>query len=688
MKASTQSKRDVFEFFKENAESVAGDTGLVDSAKELVALFGKVIRGYKLYPRTNPAFDRFAFQFRKKLDEILSKMPSISLRITPKGFMLGSAILDTGEKDKEIVFFLYNDGLREIFFQTGTTKEEVSQLFNILAQCTLFANEDYDLATLLWDHNFDNIGYITEDELIKDSLSANAEDAGFSPILVEELSSGPGLEGLGGIDDEYDDEDEDGEGSGGDSASETSTGTKFNKEDFEKHSALIFKESDDIDLTKNKENLDARIENHSVGKMEMFKFEKALTNNDDAFVVNRFLRELSSRLVANQGNTTGDELLDTASQLWEKLLIFGSVRGAILFIKTLKAIAQKLRTTKPEYAEKIYNGLASLEDPEFITDIFSTVTDLPEEELNAVGELFSMIPEKMIGHILENITSMESSEVRITVLKGLSDNITINQHLLDLASHEDWKVVRNALALMKNKKDPKVVPAIRKALVHPQKQARIEALGILMEFSIEEALPALEKAVFSTSREIRAVAFRKILELREPKIKIIVNRSMQVSNLKKLESDEIEEYFDLIIKLRRDDLYDLLANNLFLEDGYIRNKAVNVLAKAPTLTPFSQHIAKASKFENLSKMKPEDLKNFCRLFKPETYKELMPVLKQSYSASGGLFIKSFKQIKEIIFRSLFIYVENSAVRNFFVEGIDTGNRETAAMIKKIAGKFI
>ena len=660
MKTAAQNKRDVFEFFKENAESVAGDSGLIDQAKELVALFGKVIRGYKLYPRTNPAFDRFAFQFRKKLDEILSRMPSISLRITPKGFMLGTAVLDTGEKDKEIVYFLFNDGLREIFFQQGTTKEEVSQLFNVLAQCTLFANEDYDLATLLWDHNFDNIGYITEDELIKDSIATNIEDTPFSPIKVEELSIGPGLDGLGSIDDEFSDDDDD--GSGGDSASESSTRTRFTEEEFQKYSALIFKESDNIDLTVYKDSLDKRIENESVGKMEMFKFEKALSHNDDSFVVNRFLKELSSRLVSNQGNATGDELLETAAQLWEKLLIFGSVRGAILFIKTLKTIAEKLKSSKPEYAEKINNGLASLSDHDFLNDVFSTINDLPEEELNAVGELFSMIPSEMLEHILVNITGMESADVRITILKGLSEHLTINDDLLDLASHEDWKVVRNALALMKNKKDTRVVPAIRKALMHPQKQARIEALGVLMEFSIEEALPALEKAVFSPQREIRGVAFRKILELREPKIKMIVNRSMQPNNLKKLEDDEIEEYFDLIIKLRRDDLYDLLANNLFFEDSYIRNKAVNVLVKAPTLTPFAQHIAKASRFETLAKMKPENLKNFCRLFKPEIYKELLPVLKQTYSASGGLLIKSYKGIKEIIFRALFIYVEGSRSR--------------------------
>ena len=93
--------------------------------------------------------------------------------------MLGNHLFDTGERDREVVFFLYNDGLREIFFQKGVAREEVTQLFDILAQCTLFANEDYDLSTLLWDHNFTNIGYITEDELIKQNLSLANDSENF-----------------------------------------------------------------------------------------------------------------------------------------------------------------------------------------------------------------------------------------------------------------------------------------------------------------------------------------------------------------------------------------------------------------------------------------------------------------------------------------------------------------------------
>ncbi|HNW82216.1 MAG TPA: HEAT repeat domain-containing protein [bacterium] len=683
MSSAADKKRNAFEFFKDNGVEIAGNSELISSSKELAGLFGKVIRGYKLYPRSNPAFTRFADQFKIKLDQILQNIATISLRITTKGFMVGSAVLDTNEKDREIVFFLYNDGLREIFFQQGTTRQEVEQLFNVLATCTLFANEDYDLPTLLWDSNFDNIGYITEDELIKhNSAIGDLEDQDFSPFLIEELSEGEGMDGLGGVDEDEED------GNSGNSPSETSTGSNFTDEDFEKLTSSIFKESGDIDLEERREHLDKRLRNFTVGKMEMIKFDDALKKNSDTFVVNRFLKELSIRLIHSQGSPEGLELLETASSLWEKLLVFGSVKGAILFIKTLLAIAQQLQDSQPGYSEKIMEGLASLKDLEFIDDIFNQLEDLPEPELEAVGELFSMIPSSIVGYLLQKISNVESKEIRVKVLDSFGRYITISSELLDLTKHEDWKIVRNAIALMKDKKDPRIIPAIRNVLSHPQKQAQVEALGILLEFSIEEALPALEKAVFSSSREIREVAFNKILELKNPQIKSIVNRSMQIHNLKKLEADEIDLYFKTLINLRRDDLYDLLANNLFCDDLVIRNKAINALINAPTLSPFSKFITRAADSALLLKMKNDDLKLFCKLFKPEIYKELMPALEPLFRMSGSLFNNSVTNMKEIVFKSLVIYIEQKPVVDFFRKGQSSGNRETVKLIQKIAAKYL
>lgn len=684
MVKASEKKREIFDFFKDNADRLFDDNELVKSTKELVALFGKVIRGYRLYPRTNPAFSRFGDQFKTKLDQILSDIPSISLRISTNGFMLGSHLLDTGEKDREVVFFLYNDGLREIFFQKGTTKEEISQLFNVLAQCTLFANEDYDLSTLLWDYNFTNIGYITEDELIKQNLSlANDSDNTFSPFLVEELSYGAGLGGIGEIDRE------DGKDGSGNSPYEMAKSPDFETMDFEKYSELILKEDIPIDFNERKELLDQRLSNYIVGKMEMFKFDEALKRNSDAFVVNRFLKELSTRLMNSQGTKAGKELLDTAVSLWEKLLLFGSISGAVLFIKTLKTIAEQLKDTHPEYSQKIKETFSDLENEEFLSDFFFSVEDIPAEELAVIGEFFALIPSRKMEFLLSKINAIESKDTRLAVIRSCSKYLPISDDLIALTRHSDWKVVRNALALMKEKKDPRILPAIRATVSHPQKQARIEALALLMEFSIEEALPALERAAFSSARDVRSAAIQKILELKDDTlIKPIVNRLLLTHNLKKLEPDEVEEIFQMLISMRRYDLFDLLGQHLLTEDHDIRLSAIQAIQKATTMTHFSRFIVRAAEINTLSKMRPDELQAFCHLLKPEIFPELFAASGGMLTSSGTLFNKAVTTAKEEFYKAIFYYRNDPEAKRFIDRSLSSGNKETAKIVNKFKDKYL
>ena len=684
MAKASDKKREIFDFFKDNADKLFDDHELVKLAKELVGLFNKVIRGYRLYPRSNPAFSRFANYFKKKLDEILTDIPSISLRISTNGFMIGNHLLDTGDRDREVVFFLYNDGLREIFFQKGTTIDEINQLFDILAQCTLFANEDYDLSTLLWDHNFTNIGYITEDELIKQNISiANDSDNSFSPFLVEELSYGPGFDGMGEVDRE------EGMDGNGNSTYDMAKIPNFETADFEKYSELILKEDIQIDFNERKELLNQRLSNYIVGKMEMFKFDEALKRNSDSFVVNRFLKELSSRLTNSQGTKAGKELLDTAVSLWEKLLLFGSVSGAILFIQTLKNIAEQLQNTQPEYSKKIRDTFADLENEEFLSDFFFTVEDIPAEEIAVLGKLFAMIPSKKMAFLLSKVNDIESKDTRIAIIKSCAEHLPVTDDLLALTRNSDWKIVRNAFAMMKDKKDPRILPVIRAALSHPQKQARIEALALLMEFSIEEALPALERAVFSSARDVRSTAIEKILELKDNIVtRPRINRLLQINNLKKLESDEIDDLFQMIISMRRYDLFDLLGQQLLLEDYDIRLKAIQAIQKATTMTHFSKFIVRTADINSLAKMKPDELHEFCRLLKPEIFEELFKASTGMFTASGSLFNKSVTNAKEEFYKAIFYYRNDPETRKFIEKSLSSGNKETVKIVNKIKDKYL
>ncbi len=679
-KASEQ-KRDIFSFFKENADRIFDNRALLRQVNELVGLFGKVLRGYRLYPATNPSFDKFAAQFTSKLEDILVDLPSISLRITPKGFMLRDHLIESGEKDQEIVFFLYNDGLREIFFQQGTEKSEVKELFDCLAKCTIFASEDYDLTTLLWDCNFSNIGYITEDELVSTIITDEPNHV-FSPFSEDELSYGPGSNGYGMLENT-------GAGLGGNNnINSTSTSIEFDISLFEKYSQLVFKENRSVDVEQRKEALNKIFATYVVGKMEIAKFDDALKKNSDNFVVQRFLKELSDRLIKTQGTPAGDEILEISASIWQRLVLFGAISGAILFIKTLSSLAEKLGGSKPEYAKKIQNSFKTLGDDEFLNDLFFLIEDMPEEEVKAIGELFTMIPEDKVGLLLSKINDINSKDTRLAILKSLAKSIPISDSLIALTQNEDWKIVRNALFLMKEKKDPRVLPAIRATISHPKDQARVEALALLTEFSVEEALPALEKAVFSTARDAREAAIHKILEFQNSSIVPIINRVMQPNSLKKFDDDEIDEIFMLIITLKRQDLYSLIGHLMVSADPVLRGKAMRAISRASILEGFGKSIAKAVEIGFFSKLKPDEQSMICSMIKPEVFSDLTGSLDGMLNVSGNIFNRSVTRAKELIFSAVFALRKLPEVQRFIDKAERSGNSETVKIVNKMKERYI
>jgi hypothetical protein len=210
-----------------------------------------------------------------------------------------------------------------------------------------------------------------------------------------------------------------------------------------------------------------------------------------------------------------------------------------------------------------------------------------------------------------------------------------------------------------------------------------------MEFSVEEALPALERAVFSSARDVRSAAIQKILELKDnTAIKPIINRLLQVHNLKKLENDEIDEIFQMIISLRRYDLFDLLGQQLLTEDPEIRMKAIQAIQKATTMSHFEKFIIRAADINSLSKMKTDELQAFCKLLKPEIFPELFPAVKNMLSASGSLFNKSVPTAKEEFYKAIFYYRNDPEAKKFIEKSLSSGNKETVKIVNKIKDKYL
>ncbi len=109
-------KQNLVDFFRKHFEMDESKEHLRGQAAEIVTLFHKVLKGYKLYPINNPMFKKFADDFKVKVDLMLTEIPVIPFRIKKTGFVFMKKPVESALEDQEVVYVLFNDGIREIYF--------------------------------------------------------------------------------------------------------------------------------------------------------------------------------------------------------------------------------------------------------------------------------------------------------------------------------------------------------------------------------------------------------------------------------------------------------------------------------------------------------------------------------------------------------------------------------------------
>ncbi len=86
-------------------------------ARDVMNIFVKTIKAFRLYPPENPSLDEFRSQFFHKLQLFLRKYHSFAFQIGEYDFSFGGKVLyDNRDLKASLAFRLYKDGLRELRF--------------------------------------------------------------------------------------------------------------------------------------------------------------------------------------------------------------------------------------------------------------------------------------------------------------------------------------------------------------------------------------------------------------------------------------------------------------------------------------------------------------------------------------------------------------------------------------------
>jgi HEAT repeat protein len=136
-------------------------------ARDLMNIFVKTIKAFRLYPPENPSLVGFRDLLFRKFQFFLKRYQAFSFKVGEYDFSFNNRVLyENKELKTSLAFFLYKDGLREVRFIEGLEEWEIQGFLEIVKRGDQINKMEDDLVTMIWERDFVHISYQATDEFL------------------------------------------------------------------------------------------------------------------------------------------------------------------------------------------------------------------------------------------------------------------------------------------------------------------------------------------------------------------------------------------------------------------------------------------------------------------------------------------------------------------------------------------
>lgn len=141
------------------------------SVKDVILHLTKTTKTLKIYLPNNPIYQKFLQELQSRFDSHLQEYED--LRLTVKQYALcykGQVVYENTNRLENFAFKLFVDGIRELTFQEGIDKDEITSLLEIIGREYDPSNPDDDMVTLLWERHFTHVTYLVASDFIQETV--------------------------------------------------------------------------------------------------------------------------------------------------------------------------------------------------------------------------------------------------------------------------------------------------------------------------------------------------------------------------------------------------------------------------------------------------------------------------------------------------------------------------------------
>ena len=437
--------------------------------KPVEAFFQALVKGARaaqLYLPNNPVFQQAIANIRDAFGPIWAGAPEVKLDIKETAFVLGAhPVLDQPQKTESLAWILYKDGVRSLTLRPGA-EDEIMRLLALLNKArNLPPDADDDLLTLLWEEDFQSIGY-RHVELV-------TEDA--RPLEPDEEPAEPGEKRTQSTQENVAEETKRPEG-------------LINLEEFD--STLYFLDEKDIAYLRDE------IER---------EYQQDLRSNVLAILFDIFELQTFS--------TVRSEVLSIIENFIPYLLGAGDFRSVSYILRELRVATSRARELTPEHVTQVEELPARLSEPAAVSQLLQSLDEAavhPSED--ELGSLFRELRPEALETVLSWMPRLTNARVRELLQQAVQRLATQNpEELAKALGSEDEGVVYETIKLAQLLKLPPLVPALGGVLVTDRSPAlKVAVVDCLAVVGSPSAMQQLERAVDDGHRDVRVAAVRTL----------------------------------------------------------------------------------------------------------------------------------------------------------------------------------
>jgi len=443
-----------------------------------------------------------------KFTEFFSINEKLSLKIGQNNILYDSEAVysSTGQKDNLALFF-FKDGLREITFKRGLSREDLYDFLKIISFDFSSDSVDDDVVTLLWEKDFQNIQYVVEEITLSDEEDyesravaeieeKNTDEVSLLGAYEDTLRNGPSVKDM-------------------------------------EIALLSYKDLQALAVEFEKDEYD------KAGKLIEILFEMfLLSETEDDF------NDLTGFFVGIIEYLLGMEDIDTATGILLKLN----------HLKDENGVSKEIRNCSKNILINISTGN--------IINLLGNILD-GSNKINdkMIEDFVKCLDEKAIKPMVLILGDLKKIHSRKLIVEALIILGRRNMDsLMEGLNDSRWYVIRNIIYVLRKIGDRKAVDCLFKTIRHGDARVKKEVIRAFGELGGAGVLAALRNCLDDPDYQVELAALTEIGNIRSEGAKRTILKRISASDFGERNFEEKKKYYEVISKWKDKGVRDFMAD--------------------------------------------------------------------------------------------------------------------------------